>query len=104
MDQGFVIAILVPGTELQMAVQKEPDVIFESGEDNMLVTGVAREDDFIGIDVVFGSGGDAFRLEHSDRQKTNNDNAKQTQGAGGCQLFAEEKGAPQGDCNVHESE
>ncbi len=54
MDQRLVIAILVAGTELQVAVQKQADVVLESGQDDVLVARVAREDDLVGIDVVFG--------------------------------------------------
>jgi len=48
-----------------MAVEKKPEVVLETREDEMLVTGVAGKDDLVGVDVVFSRGGDLFSLRQS---------------------------------------
>src|SRR5260370_24528560 len=58
MDKRFVVAVFVAGTELQMTVEKKAQVVLEAGEDEMLITGVAGKDNFVGVDIVFGCGGD----------------------------------------------
>ena len=60
MDQRFVIAIFVARAELEVGVEEEADVVFPAGEDDTLVARVAREDDFVGVEVVFGGGGDSL--------------------------------------------
>ena len=59
MDESFVVAVLIARAELQMAVEEEAKIVLEAGEDEMLVARVAGEDDVVGVDVVFGGGGDA---------------------------------------------
>ena len=62
MDQRFVIAVFVARTELQMAAEEQADVILESRQDDVLIAGVASEDDLVRIDVVFGRDRDALGL------------------------------------------
>ena len=69
MDQRFVVAVFVARAELQVAVEEEAEVVFEAREDEMLVARVAGEDDFVGVDVVFGGGGDFFGLGHADSER-----------------------------------
>src|SRR5579864_213950 len=66
MDKGFVIAVFVARAELQVAVEKKTQIVFEASEDEMLVTGVTRNDDVVRVDVVLGSGCDASGLQHAD--------------------------------------
>src|SRR4029077_9849207 len=75
MDQGFVVAIFVAGTELEVAVEKEAEVVFEAREDQMLVARVAGEDDFVGVNVFFGGGGDFFGLSDADAERDEDDEA-----------------------------
>src|SRR6267143_1523114 len=68
MYESFMVAVFIAGAELQMAVEKKTEVVLETREDEMLVTSVAGKDDLVGIDVVFGGGGDLFRLGKSRAQ------------------------------------
>src|SRR5580658_4473782 len=86
MNQGFVIAVFVAGAELQVAVQKQAEIVLETRQNQMLIAAVAGEDDFVGVDVVFGGGADFFGLSHADSQPTEHDDAGCTQGAGGGEL------------------
>ena len=42
--EGFVIAVFVAGTELEVGVEEETEVVFESREDDMLVASVPGEE------------------------------------------------------------
>ena len=42
MDQRFVIAVLVAGAELEMRVEKQPQVVLPLGQDDALIARVAR--------------------------------------------------------------
>ncbi len=66
MDESFVVAVFVAGAELQMAIEEEAKIVFEASEDEMLIARVAGEDDVVGVDVVFGGGGDAAGVDHAD--------------------------------------
>ncbi len=65
MDKRFMIAIFIAGAELQMAVEKKPQIVLETGEDEMLVTSVARKNDLVGVDVVLGGSGDLLGFGES---------------------------------------
>src|SRR5437899_4590038 len=41
MDKRFVVAVFVAGAELQVAIEKKPQVVLETREDQMLVVRVA---------------------------------------------------------------
>ncbi len=58
MHQRFVIAVFVARAELQVTVEEQPQVVLESGQHDVLVARIARENDLVGIDVVFGGDGD----------------------------------------------
>src|ERR1700687_2616212 len=104
MDQCLVIAVLVARTELQMAAEKQPDVIFKSGQDNVLIAGIAREDDLIRVDVVFRRNRDAFGLRQTDSQSAQDDEAKESQGTHRGKLVCEQESAPQRDRNIDDPE
>ncbi len=104
MDECFVIAILVARAELQVAVEEEANVVFEAREDEMLVARVAREDDFIGVDVVFGGGGDFFCLGEADAETDQDEYAKGAEDARGGELIREDVGGPERDGDVDEAE
>src|SRR6266700_1892249 len=61
-DERFMVAVFVAGTELQMAVEKKAQIVLEAREHEMLVTSVAGKNDLVRVDVVFGSGGDLLRF------------------------------------------
>src|SRR5712692_3531324 len=65
MDERFMVAVFVAGAELQMAVEKETQVVLEAREDEMLIMRVAGKNDLVGVDVVFSGGGDLFRFGKS---------------------------------------
>ena len=75
MDKSFVVAVFVARAELQMAVEKKAKIVFESREDEMLIARVASEDDVVGIDVVFGGGGDAAGVRHANSEAADDDDA-----------------------------
>ena len=68
MDESFVIAVFIARTELQVTVEEKAEIIFEASEDEMLVASVAGVDDVVGVDVVFGGGGDFFRFGDADAE------------------------------------
>ena len=94
MNQRFVIAVFVARAELQMAVQEEAKVVLEAREHDMLVARVASKDDFVGVDVVFGRGGDVPGLRHADAKSAHDDETRNAQTARGGKLIREKKSAP----------
>src|SRR5215470_5268755 len=69
----------------------------------MLVTGVAREDDFVGINVVFGGGGDMPGFGNASAQSTKNCNASNTQAASARELTGEKERTPKRDARVDQA-
>ncbi len=62
MDKRFMVAVFIARAELQMTVEKKAEVVLETREDEMLVTGVASKNNLIGVDVVFRGGGNLLRF------------------------------------------
>src|SRR5450755_1430447 len=100
MDKRFVVAVFVARAELQMAVQKKTEIVFETRQHKMLIAAVACKDNLIGINVVFGGGGDFFGLGHAHGQSAQDHNAGHPQTASSGKLFCKQKSAPQLDCNI----
>ena len=65
MDKRFMVTVFVAGAELQVAVEKKAQVVLEAREDKMLITSVTGKNNFVGIDIVLGGGGDALRFGKS---------------------------------------
>src|SRR5262249_37756693 len=95
MNQRLMVAVLVARAELQMTVEKQSDVVFETCQHDVLIACITREDDLIGINIVFRSCGDSLRLRQANAQPTNDGKAKTTQHPRGGQLSGKEKSAPQ---------
>ncbi len=74
-----MIAVFVARTKLQMAAKKQPDVIFESGQDDVLVAGIAGKDNLVRIDVVFRCNRDALGLCQTNSQSAHEDHADDSQ-------------------------
>src|SRR5581483_7855124 len=87
-----------------MAAQEEADVVFEARQHNVLVPGVAREDDLVGIDVVFGGGVDFLRIHEPCGQAAEYDDTGNAKRASGGELAGEKKGAPQRDDHIDDAE
>src|SRR5260370_6755264 len=58
MDERLMVTVFIARAELQMAVEKKAEVVLEARKDEMLITRVARKNNLVGVDVVFGGGGD----------------------------------------------
>ena len=54
MHERLVIAILVARAELQVRAEEQPQVVLPLRQHDSLVSRVAREDDFVGVEVVIG--------------------------------------------------
>src|SRR6266481_1670809 len=104
MDERFMVAVFVAGTELQVAVEKETQVVLEAREDEMLIMGVAGKNDLVGVDVVFGRGGDLFRFGKSRAQCAQDGETGNAQVARGGKLVGEKKSAPERDASVDQAE
>src|SRR5260370_47121 len=104
MDKRFVVAVFVAGTELQMTVEKKAQVVLEAGEDEMLITGVAGKDNFVGVDIVFGGGGDPLRLRDSRAQCAQDNKTSNAQTARGGKLIRKKESAPKRDAGVDQAE
>src|SRR5260370_35870984 len=104
MDQCLVIAVLVARTELQMSAENQPDVIFKTGQDNVLIAGSAREDDLIRVDVIFRRNSDASGPRQTDSQSAKDDEAEESQGTDRGKLVCEQESAPQRDRNIDDPE
>src|SRR5580704_12843345 len=104
MNQRFVIAVFVARAELQVTVQKQAQVVLEAREHEVLITGVSRENNFVGIDVVFRGGRDFLRLGHADSEPTEDDNTGDAQSLSGRKLLGEQERAPERDRGIDESE
>ena len=103
MDQRLMIAVFVARTELQMAVQEQPDIVLEAREDDVLVTRVASEDDLVGINIVFGRHGDAFGLGETNAQAHSTTTQRIRSGRAG-ELVGEQERAPQRHPGVDNAE
>ena len=51
MDQGLVVAMLVHGGKLKMAVQKQPQVIAPESQDDLLVCRLLAVDNAVGVEI-----------------------------------------------------
>src|ERR1700689_4324972 len=87
-----------------MAVEKEADVVFEAREDEMLVARVTGKDDFVGVDVVFGGGGDFFGLGDADTEADQYEHARAADDSRGGELVREDVGGPERDGDIDEAE
>src|SRR5437868_11670806 len=103
MNQGLMITILIARAELQMAVQKQPDVVLESGQHDMLVTSIAGKNDLIRVDIVFRCRSDSLSLGKSNSKGAKDDHAGRTQSSRGRKLFREKKSAPESHPDVYQS-
>src|ERR1700721_1934146 len=103
MNESFVIAVFVARAELQVAVEKEAEIILEASEDEMLVARVASKDDVVGVDVVFGGGGDAAGGGPADSEAGQENKARDTEGARARQLGGKQIGSPERDTRVDKS-
>src|SRR5271170_2312156 len=90
--------------ELEMAVEKKTKIIFEASEDEMLVACVAGENDVVGVDVVFGGGGDAAGVGHTDSEAANDDDAGNAQNRCTGELVGKQIRGPERDAGVDEAE
>src|SRR5260370_12137573 len=90
-----MVAVFVAGAELQMAVKKEWKVVFEAREDEMLIVRVAGKNDFVGVDIVFGGGGDLSRLRPSGTQCAQHNETSHAQSACCGKLIREEIRTPE---------
>jgi len=60
-----MVAVFVARAELQMTVEKEAKVVLEAREHEMLIRSVAGKNNLVGVDIVFGRGGDVLRFGDS---------------------------------------
>src|SRR4029077_13684022 len=81
MNERFVVAIFVARTELQMAVKKKSQVILEAREHEMLVMRVASKNNFVGVDIVLGRGGNLASLRNSGTQSAQDNETRNAQTA-----------------------
>src|SRR5271167_1767192 len=104
MDQRFVIAIFVAGAELEMRIEKEPQIVFPLGQNDVLVASVAAEDYFVGVERVVGRGRDAVRENGSGAEQRQRDKATHAQRVAAAELLAENECRPQRDSRVQDPE
>src|SRR6266446_1907869 len=104
MDKRFMVAVFVAGAELQMAVEKKAEVILEAGEDEMLVVSVAGKYNLVGVDIVFGGGGDLLRLRDCRAQCAQDNKTSNAQTARGGKLIRKKESAPKRDAGVDQAE
>src|SRR5450759_4849860 len=62
MYERLMVAVFIARTKLEMRVEKKPEVVFPSRQDNVLIVRVAGKDDLVGVDVIFGQPGNAFAV------------------------------------------
>src|SRR6266581_4311273 len=70
----------------------------------MLVMGVASEDDLVGVDVVFGGGGDLFGPGHPRSQSAEHHKTRDAQSARLGKLICKKESTPQRDAGVNQAE
>src|SRR5712692_7304326 len=104
MDKRFMVAVFVAGAELQMTVEKKAQVILEAGEDEMLVVSVAGKYNLVGVDIVFGGGGDLLRLRDCRAQCAQDNKTSNAQTARGGKLIRKKESAPKRDAGVDQAE
>ena len=87
-----------------MTVEEEPQIVLEARQHDVLVARIAGEDDFVGVDVIFGEGGNAFGFQQAAEQNREHDRRHAAQQAAGSQLGSEQIGAPQRHARVDDAE
>src|SRR5690348_9655788 len=100
MDERFVIPVFIARAELQMAVEKKSNVVFEAREHDMLITRVAREDDVVGVDIVLGGGSNVAGFDHADPQTAQNEHAHGAESARSREPIGEQIRAPERHASV----
>src|SRR5215470_3253418 len=86
-----------------MAVKKEAEIVFEACQDEVLVASVAREDDLVRVNVVFGGGGDVPGFGNAGPQSTKDRYASDAQAASARELAREKKRAPERDSSINQT-
>src|SRR5215470_58573 len=69
----------------------------------MLVSRVAREDDFVGVDIVFRGGGDVPGLRDTGAQSAKHHQAGDPETTSACELASKKKGAPERDRGIDQA-
>ncbi len=104
MHQGLVVAVLVEGAELQVAVEIQAQVVAPARDDDALPAARFRVDDLVGIELVLGEVREALGEGEAAGERGENDGASQGHRAGCPQPPPEEPDRPQRDQRVHEAE
>ncbi len=71
MHQRFVIAVFVAGAELQVAVEKQSQVVLPAGQHDALIGRSVGEDDFVGIELFLGQRGNPVGGDEAGGQRQN---------------------------------
>src|SRR6266568_1033473 len=103
MNQSFVVAVFVARAELQVAVEKETQIVLETRENQMLVTRIAGEDDFIGVNIVLCGGRDVPGFRDAGAQSAEHHQAGDAQTTSPRELAGENKSAPKGDGGINQA-
>ena len=104
MDQGLVVAVLVRGGELQVAVQEELEAAPAPGHDDALVGGVLGVDDLVREDLLLHGQGEPVGAGHARAQEDQHHRAAQPQAEGGAQQGLQQEGGPEAHAGVEEAE
>src|SRR6266436_5254440 len=102
--ERFMIAVFIAGAELQMAIEKETEVVLEARENEMLIMRVAGKNDLIGVDIVFRGCGDLFCFGHSRAQGAQDHQTGNPQTARGGKLIDEKESTPERHARIDQAE
>src|SRR5579859_7473329 len=86
-----------------MAVEEEAKVVLEARQHEVLVARIAGKNDVVGVDVVFGSHGNAARISNSDGQPHDDERAGHAKRALAGELVGEQIRAPERDAGVDQA-
>ena len=94
MHQRFVIAVFIAGAELQVAVEKQPQIILPAGDDDALIGRAQGQNDFIAVEIFLGQGREPVGGDKTGQQRQQRGHAQTAQTRRRTQLFAEQPQGP----------
>src|SRR5690242_2792893 len=103
MNEGLMVAVFVARAELKMAVEEEAKIIFEACENQMLVSGISRKNNLIGVNIVFRGCGDVAGFRDAGAQSAQHHQASDAQAVRTRELAGKKKSAPDRDGSINQA-
>ncbi len=104
MHERFVVAVLVARAELEVSVEKQPEIVPPAGEHDPLVRRRLREDHLVAVEPLFRVSREPVRVDEAGEQRERHRRDPTADRADRPQLVAEQPRRPARDGGVQDAE